>query len=244
MTDGQVARGPLVALFFLAMIAPGRSAALGLPRVDITLPPDVPSEKVDIHYFMTGTFGGYGSFVRQQPNLHSYQIEGSVDGKPAAGMKILVYAPGCGIVTFDLTFTGSAVVERAFFCRPLPSVVLAGKIVPRRIAGNKAAEVGIVYAADWACDFFGLADCAVVTIPVATAVPNTEGIFHTQIPDFARNPIASSFRRQGFLYFLLREPKSGNIIAFLEVAGHESRAGRQPVQLRYPKQLRFVARKR
>jgi hypothetical protein len=40
-----------------------------LPVVSISLPPTVPSETVQISYFLRGPFGGYGSFVAQRTGV-------------------------------------------------------------------------------------------------------------------------------------------------------------------------------
>ena len=48
------------------------------PAVFISLPEHVPSETVQIRYFMTGEFGGYGGNLETKPNQTEYKIEASV----------------------------------------------------------------------------------------------------------------------------------------------------------------------
>ena len=233
----------LAALVFAITIVLGRLDASNLPSVTITLPPNVPSERVDIRYFMTGPFGGFGGFVQPQPNLHAYQIEGAVDGKPARGMKIVVYAPGCQVAIFDLPLTGRSVLQRAFSCKPLATLVLTGKIVPGEGIRKSNTVVSVVYLAYWACDFFGVKDCLVETFSVGTAVADADGIFHIQLPDFSKDPVTSSFRSSGSLRFVLLEPETGNIVNKLAADGYASDGGNLPILPRYPESVTFVARR-
>src|SRR5262245_60298453 len=62
-------------------------------RVSLISPRDVPSEKVQIDYFMTGPFGGYGGFVRPEKQRRGYEIEASVEGRPADELKVIAYLP-------------------------------------------------------------------------------------------------------------------------------------------------------
>ncbi|MGC9969675.1 MAG: hypothetical protein ABSE56_03690 [Bryobacteraceae bacterium] len=215
-----------------------------LPRISISLPPDVLSETVDIHYVMSGPFGGYGGFVRPQRDVHAYEIEAAVDGKLATGIKIIVYAPGCEIATFDEALSGPSTVPEEFTCRRLPSVSLSGKIVPKDALRGRGPEVAISYAAYWAHGFFGIKDGMVTMIPVATAVPDAEGFFQVQLPDFGRDPIAARADREGAFLFWLREAKAGNIITDLEPSDFRAGAGGLRIQSGYPPGLTFAARRR
>jgi hypothetical protein len=215
-----------------------------LPRISISLPPDVLSETVDIHYFMTGPFGGYGGFLRPQRDVHAYRIEAAVDGKPATGIKIIVYAPGCEIATFDESLSGPSTVPEEFTCRKLPSVSLSGQIAPKEALQGRRSEVRITYMAYWAHGFFGIRDGMVTTIPVATAIPDAEGSFQVQLPDFGRDPIASRADREGAFQFLLREAETWNTITNLEPSDFKTAAGGLRIQSWYPPGLTFAARKR
>ena len=57
------------------------------PRVSLILPADLPSENVQIDYFMTGPFGGYGGFVRPETKRTSYEIQPSVEGRTAQELR-------------------------------------------------------------------------------------------------------------------------------------------------------------
>ena len=62
-----------------------------LPSVSISLPPDVPSETVQISYFLIGPFGGYGGYAAQRTGVHSYEIPTIVEGKAATEIRMIVY---------------------------------------------------------------------------------------------------------------------------------------------------------
>ncbi len=61
--------------------APTTSKAEGLPSVSVLLPANIPSETVQISYFLIGPFGGYGRYAEQRAGLQSYEISTLVEGK-------------------------------------------------------------------------------------------------------------------------------------------------------------------
>src|SRR4051812_12834601 len=65
--------------------------------VSIVVPPSIPSETLQMFYFLSGPFGGDGGYIQPQSNLRSYEIVTSRFGKAATDIKILAYAPGCKI---------------------------------------------------------------------------------------------------------------------------------------------------
>jgi len=134
-----------------------------LPRVSLALPSGVASETAQINYFMTGPFGGSGGFVRTEKNRNTYDIEASVDGHPAASIKIIAYLPGCEIATLDIPVQGTT-LEWRLPCKPLRSVLLHGQIFPVSITQEQPTEVEVVYLAMWSHRFFGISDGLVTTI--------------------------------------------------------------------------------
>jgi hypothetical protein len=81
------------------------------PSVSLLLPPNNPSETVQISYFLIGPFGGYGSHTKPTPGLQSYEIPGSVEGKTASEIRMIVYAAGCEIKTFVLPLSEASRVN-------------------------------------------------------------------------------------------------------------------------------------
>src|SRR5262245_43204069 len=100
-------KGPYMKSFFVAVIflavlpahirrAQAQSFS-GSQSFLLRLPPTVDTTGLQINYFMTGAFGGYGAFVRTKPGLHDYAIDTSYENKPARALKIIIYCPGYGI---------------------------------------------------------------------------------------------------------------------------------------------------
>ena len=78
------------------------------PRVTIHFPVGVLSEKVFIAYQLVGPFGGFSQYISPHPDVTSYSFSTSVEGKPAASAKIVVYAPECKFKSFELELSPSA----------------------------------------------------------------------------------------------------------------------------------------
>jgi len=216
-----------------------------LPAVSISLPLDVLSETVQIHYFMTGPFGGYGGFVKAEQNVHAYRIEAAVKGIAASRIKTILYAPGCEIATFDDPLPGPSTVSEQFTCRKLPTVSLTGRIVPESAPRGQKPEVAISYLARWDHAFFGIVDGMVTQIWIATAVLDAEGMFQVQLPDFGRDPIASSRPDSvGEFQFWLRDVGTGNTMGSLEPSEFKTGLSGLRIQSWYPEGLAFALRKR
>ena len=66
---------------------------------EIRLPPEIRSEQVQAKYFLTGQFGAHGESVKAEPERNAYLIGTSVNHQAAETLKVILYAPGCQIVT-------------------------------------------------------------------------------------------------------------------------------------------------
>ena len=72
----MVLRSALLVAALVIQTAHGQSRiSSGPAKIILTLPANIPSENVQISYFMTGAFGGYGSFVRAEKGRNSYDID-------------------------------------------------------------------------------------------------------------------------------------------------------------------------
>ncbi|MGA9669414.1 MAG: hypothetical protein WBQ94_09410, partial [Terracidiphilus sp.] len=91
--EGMMRRFEELAAVLLACAIPSAfgqgGPAPSTPIVVLFLPAEIPSEAVQIHYFMTGAFGGYGSFVRTKDKQQRYEIAADVDGKAATSFKVV-----------------------------------------------------------------------------------------------------------------------------------------------------------
>lgn len=215
----------MTALASLAVSAAWSSDDHPLPRVSLVIPADVSSEKIEISYFMSGPFGGYGGSLPQEPNLHTLIVNASVDAVAAKRIRIIAYVPGCEFTTFDIELAGAATVERRLNCRRLPTVALSGQVGRELVPAGKSADVEIVYIANWAHPFFGVTDGMVPMFHVAAAVPDGSGRFRANLPDLLKDPVVSSVgngRSPGGFQLLLRDKESGNILGFLQPTEYES----------------------
>jgi len=184
----------------------------GARSISITFPEDIPSEAVEIRYFLRGPFGGYSSYVKQQPKLHSYDIATSVEGKAATEVRVIAYAPGCVIQRFILPLHGDSSATQAFDCRRLPTVSLSGQIAPSDFIRGRNTELTITYMAYWAHEFFGIADGIVTQIELARASPDTNGMFQFDLPDFTADTMPFSHQERASLHLALRDAKTWNPI--------------------------------
>jgi hypothetical protein len=222
-----------------------------LPHVVITLPPEVPSESVQIRYLMSGPFGGAGLFVQSEPNVQSYSVEAApchveINTRrtctheqriAATNIKFIVYAPGCQIRTFDTDLGESSTIELPFVCQRLPTTSLSGKIMDKELLQNISLKIAIEYEAGWDHRFFGFADGMVTTIKVATVTPDSSGAFNVQLPDFSADPIASD--REALFMLLLKEAKTDNILGELKAVGEKDECLDLCIQSPYPQNLAF-----
>ena len=182
-------------------------------QVSLVLPPGIASEAVQITYYMTGPFGGYGRSVKTEKNQSRYDIDASVDGKPAATIKVIAYLPGCEIVTLDIPLKSTA-VEQRLGCKPLGWVVLHAQVFPVSITQEQPTEVEVIYLAEWSNRFFGITDGMVTPIRLGTVVPDEHGQFEFKLPNLAKQTTLG----EGVFRFGLRRRNNWNRIASLRPA--------------------------
>jgi hypothetical protein len=214
------------------------------PSVSVSLPPNMPSETVQIIYFMVGPFGGYGGYTKQQVGLHSYEIAASVEGEAATEIRMIVYAQGCEIQTFVVPVADDSSVKRRFECQPVQSVVLSGQIVPNELVQDKNAELIVTYMAFWGHQFFGITDGAVAEFRLATVSPDANGMFQVDLPLFSVDDLPPSSQSRASLRLMLRDSKTLNHIAFnlepeLQELGSDDHGLR--IKSYYPSGLKFTA---
>ena len=224
-----------IAFFAVAVSASlGQVAGPPLPKIALVLPASIPSETVQISYFMSGPFGGYGSGVDAKANLPVYRIDAFLNGRLATNIKVIAYLPGCEIVTLDIPLRGES-IERGLLCKPLGSVVLRGQIFPVALTLERQTEVEVRYP----LRFYGIADGSPAVIHLGTVLANENGQFEFQLPDLSKQANLGD----GEFLLILRDLKTGNILAFLKPseAGIES----DGLQIRpsYGSTVLFVAKK-
>jgi hypothetical protein len=227
----------------IALLAAASPLALGqhkgpapAPKVLLSLPAGIPSETIQIRYFMTGPFGGYGMFINAAKGVSTYEIKAAVDGKPAAEVKVIAYIPGCEFETFDIQVDSPTVTE-SLLCWPIGTTLLHARISPFALIEEKKTKVDVEYVAFWASRFFGFMDGPGMTIHLGSVVPDANGEFEFEVPDFSTQ---DEGKDSGF-EFLLRESKTGNLIALLEPLDEDGGSIWLPVRPSYPNTVRLKA---
>ena len=204
-------------------------------KIKLTLPPNIPSESVQISYFMVGAFGGFGDVVRPVKGKAAYDIPAALDGSSAANVKLIAYMPGCEIVTLSIPISQAA-LSYTLTCRLLPRTLLRGVISPAStLREHERAEVEINYLAMWDHHLFGICDGMVTAINVARAVPNGRGQFEVSVPDFGSQTDLGKAEFQ----LILRDSATDNIIAFLRPTTDVADSIGVPVRRDYPSIIEF-----
>jgi hypothetical protein len=233
--------------FFSLILLVGSLARAGaqLPKVSITLMPDVPYGKVFGHYALYGSFGAYSGFVRE-PSSRTLQIPIVVEGKPATQIKMFIGAPGCKIATFDIPIRNLLGTRESFSCSPVPTVVLVGQIRPASLIRHEGATVSVDFMAGWACAFYGFGDCMVPQISFGSAKLNAEGVFEIELPGLSADSSVSDSDNGTGLEVILRDAKTHNILAFLEPESDALRtaSGNVRISTIYPQNMVFIARRK
>jgi hypothetical protein len=212
-----------------------RLAAQSLPRVRIALPAIVSTENVQIVYFMTGAFGGYGNFVNVEKGRADYEVVAAVKDVPAKTFKLIAYLPGCQIEIRDerIQFPESTM---QLDCIPLAQIRLRGRVAPSSKV-HPGDKVEINYLAEWGFDFFGYADGSVTSFHIADTDLDPDGFFDFSVPDL----FAQSGLGEGEFKFLLLEGKSGGFPTNLHPVDGASPFRDLKVQAIYPSIIRFAA---
>jgi hypothetical protein len=214
------------------------------PSVSVLLPPNIPSDTVQISYFLIGPFGGHGSYTKQRPGLQTYEIPASVDGKPANEIRMIVYAGGCEIKTFVLSLSEDSRVKQAFECQPAATVQLSGQIVPTELARRDNSELVIYYMAHWAHGFYGISDGMVTEFRVASASPDSNGVFQVQLPYFGSDVAVSSSTERASFWLMLRDSKTWNPLTShleSELPDLRFKGNGLPIRTHYPDGLKFTS---
>src|SRR5215467_2930467 len=93
----------LFAMVFIPLVA-----CLAQPPADtqniftISVAPPTSAKDVQVRYYFTGEFGGFGSSIATPTEDNKIVIKTGVEGKSAKSFKLIAYAPGCQFVTISV----------------------------------------------------------------------------------------------------------------------------------------------
>ena len=228
----------------LAAFCSGQTPSPANPAhyVEIKLPPGVISESVFVRYALTGQ--DLGGWVQPHAGISSYVISTTLEGRPATGIKAILYAPGCAIRTLDLLLSGSDNPQYSFVCQPVRSIELQGALIRLdRLYGHKV-KLQAKYLARWAQPFLGLDDRIVTGIPVGdVAHLSADGRFRLVIPDLSQDPLAGAPDHPGEIQIWAKDDTSDAIVAQLiptDPQPVKTRMGGLKVQNEYAFEIVFV----
>jgi hypothetical protein len=236
--------GFLVALI-LSFVSPGFAAQAGTPQDIFTIVVAAPTaaKDVQVRYFFTGEFGGYGSSTSDPIDGNKIVIKTGVEGKSAKTFKAIVYAPGCQFVTITVDDLTPSNRQGDFTCQKLPTIQLHGRIDTSNLGqgtidtlnlGQKEWQVEAVYVCSWAMPFFGIADGSTSPLALGKAPVAADGSFTIELPDFTADPTWPSISKQAALMFFLRDPGADTRVAALVAPAGLSRTGNLQVATSYP----------
>lgn len=209
--------------------------------LEIKLPPGVISESFFVRYVLTGE--DFGGWVQPLSGVGRYIVSTTLDGRPASGIKAILYAPGCAIQTLDLALSGSNNPQYSFICQPVRSIRIAGALIrSNRLYGHEV-KLQARYLARWAQPFLGLDASIFTAIPVGdVAYLSADGRFGLTIPDLSQDPLAAAPDHAGELQIWAKDKTSEALVAQLVPTGHElkTRMGGLKVQSEYPAEIVFA----
>ncbi len=210
------------------------------PPFEIRLPSEVRSEQVQVRYYLIGPFGSYGNFLKPEPERNSYLIETSVDHQAADSLRVVLYAPGCQIVTLSIASISEAEKGADVNCEDLPPMTFSGRVDLPEALRARPYEVEITYKAYWAHRFFRIPEGAATSFVVGRVAPDESGAFHVELPNFNKDSVTVSYRRDAGLQFIARELDTGNIVALLApVNVHDNDSRDLAIKPKYPAEVIF-----
>lgn len=229
-------------LVLTAGICSGQPPASRPHYVEIKLPPAVISKTFFVRYGLTGE--DLGGWVQPLSGVSSYVINTTLDGRPATGIKAILYAPGCAMQTLDLPLSGSTNPQYSFICQPVRSISIAGALIRSDRLYGREVTLHAKYLARWAQAFLGLDESIVTSIPVGdVAYLSADGHFTLVIPDLSQDPLAGAADHPGDLQIWAKDRTSEVIVAQLTPTGPQlirTRMGGLKVQNEYPSEIVFA----
>jgi hypothetical protein len=177
---------------------------------------------MEVQYFLSGAFGGFGSFFREADEGGVYQIPLFVDpqteragekGTPAEILNAILFAAGCQFKLLSVDLKATEIRTVTFACTPLPRVTLNGRIL-RPVPDPEGADVEILYTASWDHRFFGILDGFVQQFSVGITRLAADGRFQVEIPDFSKDVVTSQMR-DAYLQVLVIEHSGGDQVKII-----------------------------
>ncbi len=230
----------LMSLPFLIVEAGGEQKD-GPAPLEIRLPPEIPSEQVQLFYDLTGPFGTHIGLVKAEPERNSYLIDTFVNHQAAETLKVMLYASGCQIVTFTVTPLQDSERERDVTCEDLPPMTFNGRVEFPEALRRRPYDVDVKYVAFWGYDFFHISGEAEMAFHLARVTPDERGAFQFQLPNFSKDAVTESYHRKAWIRFVAVERDTGNFVCLLSPANVHGKefTNDLPIKSKYPNEVVF-----
>jgi hypothetical protein len=199
----------------------------------IAVAPPTSAKDVQVRYYFTGEFGGFGSSIATPTEDNRIVIKTGVEGKSAKSFRLIAYAPGCQFVTISVDDLAAGARQGQFECTRLNTIQFYGLAKVAAYA-DKALEAHVLYSCDWAGGFFGMSG-TVSPFALGKAEIASDGSFTISLPDFSADPLWTSRSSNATLMFVVADGSTGHALATLRVVpGSAAKDGNVKVAPSYP----------
>jgi hypothetical protein len=208
----------------------------------IDVDPSVNAGDLQVSYFLSGEFGGFGGYDVKRVVDGKVLIHTQVEGKAATSLRAVLYAPHCRIQTIRVDDLQASHREGAFHCSPLGAIELRGKFNRGEITPDRRLEVEVRYLGFWAHTFFGIADGPVLTLHIGKATVAPDGSFRVALPNLREGADPVTQSQDEWFEILISETKTGNILAELKPPAALSQNGHLKIIESDPGDVNFQAK--
>jgi hypothetical protein len=207
----------------------------------ITVASPTAPQDVQVRYFLSGDPAVQQAGSTAKPNDNQILIRTGVEGKPARGFRAIVFSPGCQLATISADDLAASTHLADFQCQKLATTSLHGKADVTNFAGRQL-QVEVLYACNWAAQFFGVPGLAVSPLSVAKTKVESDGTFAVDLPDFASDPLWANVSHNAVLTFVLVDAANGERLARLSAPRDLSRGSALKIAPSYPAEIPFSIR--
>lgn len=205
----------------------------------VTVAPPTSPKDVQVRYFMAGDFGTVFSVSSATASDSTIVITTAQQNKVATSFKAIAYAPGCQFVTFNVDDLSTSDRQGQFQCQKLPTTLLQGRVALSGVEG-KDLQVQVLYVCNWATQFFKMGPGAISPFSLIKAPVATDGTFSVELPDFASDPLWSSFSKDASLSFYLVDASTGQPLNTLVPPAALSQGSLLKVATSYSGEMQFT----
>jgi hypothetical protein len=231
--------GLVVALFLALPVCLAAQDNSSADVFTITVAAPTSPKDVQVRYYLRGEPAVQQSGTIAKPDDDRIVVKTGVEGRPARGIRAIVFAPGCQFATISADDLAASNRQADFHCQKLATTPVHGKADISRFAG-KDLQVEALYVCGWAGQFFGVPGLAISPLSLAKAKVENDGTFAVELPDFSADPSWANLSHNATLMFFLVDGATGAQLARLSAPRDISRRGSLKVAPSYPAEIPFA----